>query len=415
LLVAGWRSTLGSSIVLNQRFGATGSRLRDEGTVMPMLGRSTTTEVSYNADVSWTPRPSLMIQTGTYLQEQRETMTQTQVLEDRSGLSGARRIESVDGSAWAASGDARVVWTGPNGIGLDAGVRLAHSTLTDQSVVTPWLLGVWPIGRAWSLRAGTGLSAQVPDFAQVIGTFGRSDVRAERARNLDVAIEHRPTPNVRWQIALYDRRERDVLRLEDAETRVVDRRVVYTSALTPFWQNALTGSSRGVELVVQRRDPALFSGWIGYAYGRLRYDDTARGESFWGDFDQRHTLSAYGQYRKSPTTSFGAKLRLGSNFPIAGYFVERPAASFGGAPIGLFAGSSRNMVRLPPYARLDLRADRAFNYSTRRLTLFAEVVNVFNRGNVARANGVVTLSGSALDFTNAMFPLLPSAGIRIDF
>jgi hypothetical protein len=353
-----------------------------------------------------------MIQMGTYLQKQRESMTQTQVLEDRSGLSGARRTESVDGSAWASSGDARVVWTAPNGIGLDAGVRLARSTLTDQATVTPWLLGVWPIGPAWSLRASTGLSAQVPDFAQVIGTFGRPDVRAERARNVDVGIEHRPTPNVRWQIAWYDRQERDILRFEDSETRVVDRRLVYTSTLAPFWQNALTGSARGVELLVQRRDPARFSGWIGYSYGRLRYDDTARGESFSGDFDQRHTLTAYGQYRKSPTTSLGAKLRLGSNFPLAGYFDERQTASFGS---GLFAGPSRNTVRLPLYARLDLRADRTFNYRTRRLTLFAEVVNVLNRGNVARANGVVTLSGSAFDFTNAMFPLLPSAGIRIDF
>ena len=415
VFVAGWRSTFGSSLVLTQRFGATGSRFLNEGTVTPLLGRSATTDLSYRADVAWTPRPSLMIQAGTYLQQQRETTTATQVLEDRSGVSGARRIESVDGSASASSGDARVRWTAPNGIGLDAGVRVARSTLTDQSMVTPWLLGVWPIGRDWSLRAGTGLSAQVPEFAQVIGTFGRPDVRAERARNVDVAIEHRPTPNVRWQVACYDRQERDVLRFEDSETRVVDRRVVYTSTLAPFWHNALTGSSRGVELVVQRRDPARFSGWIGYSYGRLRYDDAARGESFWGDFDQRHTLSAYGQYRKSPTTSFGAKLRLGSNFPIAGYFVERPRASFGGAPIGLFAGPSRNTVRLPLYARFDLRADRTFNYSTRRLTLFAEVVNVLNRGNVARANGVVTLSGSALDFTNTMFPLLPSAGIRIDF
>jgi hypothetical protein len=120
----------------------------------------------------------------------------------------------------------------------------------------------------------------------------------------------------------------------------------------------------------------------------------------------------YGQYRKSPTMSFGAKLRLGSNFPIAGYFDERQSASFDS---GLIAGLSRNTVRLPLYARLDLRADRTFNYSTRRLTLFAEVVNVLNRDNLARANGVVTLSGSAHDFTNAMFPLLPSAGIRIDF
>ena len=241
----------------------------------------------------------------------------------------------------------------------------------------------------------------------MIGTFGRPDVGAERARSLDVAIAHRPTPNVQWQIAVYDRRERDILRFQDSETRVVDGRLVFAATLQPFWQNALAGSSRGVELVVQRRDPARFNGWIGYSYGQLRYDDAGRGESFWADVDQRHTLSAYGQYRLSPRTSAGAKLRFGSNVAYPGYFEERPT--------GLFAGAERNTVRLPQYARLDLRADRTFNYDKRRLTLFVEIINVLNRTNVAPANGVISFTGRALAFTDQMFPLLPSAGIRIDF
>ena len=407
LVLAGWRSTFGSSTVLTQRLGVTRIHFRNEGQVTPLLGQSTSSEVSYHADVAWTPRPPLMIQMGTYLQRQQETTARTQFLETLAGSSGARRRASVDGSASAASGDARVVWTAPKGITLDAGVRLTHATLTDQSIATPWLLGAWRIGPSWSLRAGAGLASQVPELDQVIGTYGRLDVRAERARNFDVAIEHRPTSTVQWQVAVYDRRERDMLRLQDSETRIVNGRLVFAAARQPFWQNALAGSSRGVELVVQRRDPARFNGWIGYSYGKLRYDDAGRGESFWADVDQRHTLSTYGQYRLSPQTSVGAKLRVGSNVPYAGYFDERPG--------GLFAGTERNTVRLPTYARLDLRADRTFNYDKRRLTLFVEIINVLNRTNVAPANGIIGFTGRAVEFTDQMFPLLPSAGVRIDF
>jgi TonB dependent receptor len=241
----------------------------------------------------------------------------------------------------------------------------------------------------------------------VVGTFGRPTARAERARHVDAALEYRPSSNVRLHVALYDRQERDMLRLEGSETRMVDGRLVFASSLAPSWQNALSGSARGVELIVQRRDPARFSGWVGYSYGRSRYADAVTGESFWADFDQRHTFAGYGRFRLSSQTSLGAKLRLGTNFPLAGYFEERSG--------GLFAGSDRNTVRLPEYARLDLRADRAFNYTRRRLTLFAEVINVLDRTNKAQANGVVMATGRAVDFTDAMFPLLPSAGIRIDF
>ena len=113
------------------------------------------------------------------------------------------------------------------------------------------------------------------------------------------------------------------------------------------------------------------------------------------------------QFRWSPQTSLVAKLRVGSNFPIAGYFDERPAR--------LFAGGTRNTVRLPEYARLDIRGDHAFNYSRRRLTVFLEAINVLNRANVAAANGVIGGTGRALEFTSSLFPLLPSAGLRVDF
>ena len=69
-----------------------------------------------------------------------------------------------------------------------------------------------------------------------------------------------------------------------------------------------------------------------------------------------------------------AKLRIGSNFPIPGYYAETNGA--------YFVTDVRNTARLPVYGRLDLRANRAFNWSRRRLTLFAEVINVLNRDNV---------------------------------
>src|SRR4029453_14023738 len=103
----------------------------------------------------------------------------------------------------------------------------------------PRLLATWWMHRSGSIRAGGALADQVPQFAQVIGTFGNRHAQVEHARHLDAAIEHRPSPNLRWQVAVYDRRERDVLRLENSETRVVGRNGVFAFSLTAAGQKAV--------------------------------------------------------------------------------------------------------------------------------------------------------------------------------
>jgi hypothetical protein len=76
---------------------------------------------------------------------------------------------------------------------------------------------------------------------------------------------------------------------------------------------------------------------------------------------------------------------------------------------------TRNDLRLPTYARLDLRVNRTYHYTKRRLTLFAEVINVLNRENIGRTDGTVRSDGSVTGFVETLFPILPSAGIRIEF
>ena len=187
------------------------------------------------------------------------------------------------------------------------------------------------------------------------------------------------------------------------------------------WVNTLSGDARGAEIVV-RRDAATerFSGWAGYAYGRLRYTDTRTGESFWADADQRHTLSLFGNYRLSGRSSVSARYRYGSNYPMVGYIGE-PRASQGQVPMAdgrpLFFGLSdqRNTLRLPAYSRLDVRVDRAFNWSSRRLTLFVDVANVLNRTNVRNAGYFADRAGRVFETTESLMPIVPSGGFVIEF
>jgi outer membrane receptor protein involved in Fe transport len=237
---------------------------------------------------------------------------------------------------------------------------------------------------------------------------GGVGLRPERADQYDIGVEQRFGRTVRASMTLYDREEEDMLRRPGAETRVVAGRVVRGSASTKY-ENRLDGFARGVELMVQRTVTGRgVSGWFSYAHGRNRYHDTVSDETFWGDADQRHTMNAYALYRHSDRASFVAKLRVGSNFPIPGYYASRDGA--------YFVTDVRNTERLPVYSRLDLRANRAFNWSRRRLTLFAEIVNVLNRGNVRfippGVNVTTRMTSKPFD---AMLPIVPSVGVLIEF
>ena len=179
----------------------------------------------------------------------------------------------------------------------------------------------------------------------------------------------------------FDRRESDGLRLiaEDRLDPITGERL--QASTFPSYAERLDTTSRGLELVAMRRSPTGFSGWIAYMWAHTRARDTVTGERFDTDFDQRHTLNAVWTQRLSYRMTVGAKLRLGTNMPIVGYFEGDPGA--------MRLSSTRNAVRLPFYARLDVRATRTFTFDTRRLTLFVEIMNVLARDNYGQAEGAI--------------------------
>ena len=81
-----------------------------------------------------------------------------------------------------------------------------------------------------------------------------------------------------------------------------------------------------------------------------------------------------------------------------------------------FLTSTRNELRLPSYSRLDLRATRTYAVAEGRLSLFVEVINLYNRRNVrARSIRLNQRRMEAFNVTEEMFPILPSVGIMVEF
>ena len=287
------------------------------------------------------------------------------------------------------------------------GARADQWSLTGDTTLSPWLQAQATLPASFAIRAGTGIYHQFPAMEQVIGDLAAPTSRPMRAVHYDLAVEHRIGSSLRWQVAVYDREEEDFFRRPLSEHRLVGDDFIRGQRGAPFVQS-LNAFARGVEVLIQRKSAGGLSGWFSYAYGRNRVTDTMSGETYWGDNDQRHTLNVYGFYRISDRLSVSAKARLGSNVPAPGYYRQEGEA--------YYLSQQRNELRLPRYSRVDIRANRTFNWSSGRLTLFAEVMNVFNRDNVRfTPPAVSTASRGVSSLFEQMVPVVPSVGVLFEF
>lgn len=374
-------------------------------------------DITWRGAAEWNPRAGHLLEFGA----QAQSLHADRI--DRT-FSGTRSTTLLDNSVGASSQAVwtQYRWTPMPRIVLTPGVRVEHWGLIDRTEASPWLLSEWELRPGTRVKFGAGLQRQAPTIDHTFFVLPGTTLVPERALTIEGGLEHRFGSAWRAAATIYRRSDEAGFRLRDAEFRIINDRVV-RPGLLPHIENALTGDTRGVELVLERRSANGLSGWLSYAWNESTLTDR-RGpslsaeapgakaedppETFPSDYDQRHTVNTYIAYRWSGRTSLSARMRYGSNFPIQGYIQE--------VPNGYALSAQRNGARLPEYSRLDLRADRTFTYRKSRLTLFMEVVNVLNRENFRPNTPFFNLTTrQAFEPTEKLFPLLPVAGILIEF
>ena len=412
-----WRFTPTARWHLTQRVATTGVRFDNRNRENLILDRGRASDLSWRVDALWAPAAALVVEAGTDVQRLRSRLIGRRALNDAPTLSA---VSEYDETALAHSGYVQARWRPNQRVVAGPGVRVDRWGLTHTTGTSPWFTTSFALAPGTTIHAGTGLYRQFPDQAHVFGVrAGGRSLRPELAHHTDVTLEQLLDRTVSVRATWWMRRESDVLWTPGAEPRRLGGEWSPARGHAR-WQNALEGRARGVELAVRRDAATGVTGWIGYAYGRHRYTDRTSGESFWADADQRHALTAYGQLRVTPRASVGAKFRYGSNYPRIGYFrphtmTDAPMLFGGARPLFVELGETRNEMRLPAYARLDLRADRAFILAPKRLTLFVEVANVLNRRNLRNVPYGVDARGRVSGGTESLLPILPSAGVAIDF
>ncbi|HKU72572.1 MAG TPA: TonB-dependent receptor, partial [Pyrinomonadaceae bacterium] len=288
---------------------------------------------------------------------------------------------------------------------LTGGLRVEHSEVTSQTLSSPRASLTWSINDHWRVHAMAGRYYQFPDFEQVFGRLGWRTLHAERATNVSGGIEALVGDRVRVSVEVFDREDTDLF-FSLSEPRLEGG--FFTFAQGQF-SNSLDGHARGFELTVQRRSANKLAGWISYSYVQTKLTDSQTGLSFVADNEQRHLFHAYASYRFTDTWNLSSVFRYGSGPPIPGFFRQ--------VGDNLFLSDRRNELRVPDYARLDVRVSKAFLFKRWKLTATGEVLNLLNRNNLRYAgfDDFDFNTGRVFGQLDRVLPFLPSAGVVIEF
>lgn len=411
-----WRFTPGATFTTSQQIYILNASYRNRVFDGRTREEGGDRDLTWRGSAAWNPRTGHLIEFGA----QAQSLTARR-LDRRFTRNSEQLLLNATGDARSAAGWMQYRWTPAARVSMTPGVRYEHWQLPalsegrrvevfDQSTASPWLLTEVEIRPGTRLRFGAGVQHQSATIDQMMFVLPGSRLVAQSATTIEAGIEQRIGAAWRVNLAIYRRHDEDGIRAVNAEYRIENNRVVVPD--NPHFANALTGTTAGAELVLERRSVNGLNGWLSYAWNDSRLEDPRRAghlaESFPSDFDQRHTINAYAAYRWRGRTSLSARMRYGSNFPIQGY-IGRDAA-------GYLLSTQRNGLRLPAYARLDLRADRTFTYRRSRLTVFIEVVNAMNRDNFRpNSPGININTRRVFEPTESLFPLLPVAGVLVEF
>lgn len=168
--------------------------------------------------------------------------------------------------------------------------------------------------------------------------------------------------------------------------------------------NAGSGDSKGFEIFLQKKLVRRFSSIISYAYSESRSLDPRFNTYYPSDFDYQHVMNFLAGY-KYPfrDQAWYQKMRSNFWFQIFSWIPFLPSDEMelsikfrymGGRPFTppVYQPELRewivepqqplNTKRYPAYHRLDVRIDRRFIFRKLNLTVFFDLVNIYNRDNI---------------------------------
>lgn len=188
-----------------------------------------------------------------------------------------------------------------------------------------------------------------------------------------------------------------------------------------------SGHATGFDLFSAYALSEQLTGSFGYAFLITKaseddpmYDRPLFGETFYRDFDQRHTIALNGSYRIALRWHLNLSWRFHTGNPTTPLEHTLVLNSSGGMECERGFGEY-NTDRLPAYHSLDLRLTKTSEYKSWTLNWYVQILNLYNRSNVHERVFSEILDETTGELTGCevsdepLFPILPTLGVSATF
>ena len=305
----------------------------------------------------------------------------TGAFEDRLGRAVPRREVAQDWSGTRLGGFASHVWQVTPRFEATTGLRLERRGASGQMELSPRLASSLALNDRLRLTGAAGLYrqrlpsyilAQDPEFEELANP---------RALHVVGGMNYLLSPSTQLTVEAYLKEyDRFPLEAEDPTLFVVDDGTSQTG-LRPYRTLVDEGqaSSRGVEVLVQKRLTERFYGSASGSWFHSRYRDL---EGQWRSraWDNRWVATLVGGYRPSHAWEFSGRWSAGGGAPHTPFDITAST----GLNSGVIDASRINAARHPAYHSLNLRVDHRTVLRGSSITTFLSVWNVYNRENVSQ-------------------------------
>lgn len=269
-----------------------------------------------------------------------------------------------------------------------AGLRYSRDGRLDQALLEPRLSLEWNAPAGLRFTAAAGRHNQAPAIDQSLAEIGNPRLHRLRSTHAAFGVGQQ-RDGWSWRTEVYGKRFTDLV-VSDASTQ---------------YRNGGSGTARGLELLLKWDPVGRWSGFASLSLAKAERRDDATGQRFDFEFDRPVIANFVGQYRLSPRWQFGAKWSAQSGAPYTPILGGQADSTGRVRPVY----GPINSERLPPYHRLDLRADATFGGG---LTMYFELLNAYARKNVAGFRYSADYSTREEVYQT---PLLPSVGVTWAF
>jgi outer membrane cobalamin receptor len=299
----------------------------------------------------------------------------------------------------------------------EVGLRYDHVGHTGDDDLSPRLSVALDLAGRTVMRAAWGYYRQGQDISDLDVPYGDASVYpSQRAEHRVVGLEHQLGSGLHLRVEAYQK----LLTRIRPRYENLSRDVLFAPELseTSVFLEPDRGEARGLEVYLRRDTGGRITWWASYALARAQeeYGDdvVARNE------DQRHTFYFDGNYRPNSKWRLNVAWQYRSGWPFTERIFVRTDVPEGEWPFRDGFGE-RNAVRLPAYHRLDIRVNRYFDVGRGQLSVFAEIINAYDRMNVQDirpGDRRQIIDGELVAVTtrkDEFLPLLPSLGVSYEF